>query len=441
MNGSGRMVWENVFGTWNGWCPRDRSILRCMLPIQRRHAAIFCGEGWTPLVATERQGVYASLWEGGGLRLWTLVNRGAEEVRGDLIRIQRKEGERIFDLVAGAEAASAASAESGEIAVVSGTIRPRGIGCLVAGKLEALGKDFPEFLAGQAALRERTDWSTGFPAIRAEPVAARTVLLPEPEKLPEDMVAIPAASFRMKITFRARECGFHESTPAGVIGSGIARLHQPVTFERDVELGPYAMDLTPVTNARFHEFLRATGYEPEHRERFLAHWTGGKPPAGREDHPVVYVDLDDARAFARWAGRRLPTEEEWQHAAAGPKGLKYPWGDEMLAGRANGGETGGTTPVKAFPEGRSPFGCHDMCGNVWEWTESERSDGRTRFCIIRGGSYYRAVGSDWYMDGGPRPNDFACKFLLHWPGLDRCGTIGFRCAVSLPRPTPRGNPG
>ena len=146
---------------------------------------------------------------------------------------------------------------------------------------------------------------------------------------------------------------------------------------------------------------------------------------------MVYVDLDDARAYAAWAGKRLPTEEEWQYAAQGGDGREYPWGNELRAGRCNRGETGGTTPVKAFPAGRSPCGCYDMCGNVWQWTESERSDGRTRFCIIRGGSYFTAKGSNWYVDGGPRPANFATKFLLMWPGLDRCATIGFRCVVDL----------
>ena len=103
------------------------------------------------------------------------------------------------------------------------------------------------------------------------------------------------------------------------------------------------------------------------------------------------MSLEDARAYAAWAGKRLPREEEWQFATLGNRDRNYPW----------------------------------------EWTESERSDGRTRFAILKGGSYYRVIGSEWYADGGAQANDFAAKFLLMYPGLDRCATIGFRCAVDL----------
>ena len=72
-----------------------------------------------------------------------------------------------------------------------------------------------------------------------------------------------------------------------------------------------------------------------------------------------------------------------------------------------------------------------MSGNVWEWTESQRDDGHTRFAILRGGSYFQAAGSIWYTDGGPQPCDHHAKFLLLWPGLDRCATIGFRCVVDV----------
>ena len=245
------------------------------------------------------------------------------------------------------------------------------------------------------------------------------------------MVEIPAATLELAIEMRQRECGYYESMPPR--GHRLAESYRfnTVTFRRRVEFKRFAIDVTPVTNAEFAEFLRLTKWQPKHAENFLRHWTGGKPSAGQEDHPVVYVDLDDARAYARWAGKRLPTEEEWQYAAQGADGRAYPWGNEMQPGRCNDGKTGGTTPVKAFPLGRSPFGCFDLCGNVWQWTESERTDGRTRFCMIRGGSFFVPRGSNWYVDGGPRPANFATKFLLMWPGLDRCGTIGFRCVKDL----------
>jgi formylglycine-generating enzyme required for sulfatase activity len=241
------------------------------------------------------------------------------------------------------------------------------------------------------------------------------------------MVEVPARTLELTIEMRTRECGFYDSTPP----VGDMYRFNVRQFRRSVAFPRLAIDETPVTNAQFAEFLKASGYKPEHPENFLKHWPGGQPPAGKEDHPVVYVDLDDARAYANWAGKRLPTEEEWQYAAQGPDGRKYPWGAALEPSRCNRGETGGTTPVKAFPHGRSPWGCYDMSGNVWQWTESERSDGRTRFCILRGGASFTAQGSGWYVDGGPRPADFATKFLLTWPGLDRCGTIGFRCVVEL----------
>ncbi|MES1221867.1 MAG: SUMF1/EgtB/PvdO family nonheme iron enzyme, partial [Bacteroidota bacterium] len=145
----------------------------------------------------------------------------------------------------------------------------------------------------------------------------------------------------------------------------------------------------------------------------------------------VFIELDDARAYARWIGKRLPTEEEWQYAAEGPEHNIYPWGNSPDDNNCNNVQYGSTTPVKKFENGKSVFGCYDMCGNTWEWTESERSDELTRFAIIKGGSFYKATGSIWYTNGGAVRNDFSAKFILSNPGLDRCPTIGFRCAVSI----------
>jgi formylglycine-generating enzyme required for sulfatase activity len=422
MNGTGMMVWENVFGSEVPWNPRDRSMLRAMLPIQRRFNTIFSGVSWTPLVPVLQDGVFASLWQGDDLRLWTLVNRNRRNVEGPLLSVPAQPGHRYFDLTAGNEVHPAMA---GGDAVLSGFIPARGIGCFLSGQGPNLGKDFQKFLRGQSRTNaERSPDST-------TPKMTTILVAPQPRKIhvqpPAGMVEIPAATLNLGIDMRVRECGFYDSTPptGDVYNFQLRHFHRTVRFSR------FAMDETPVTNAQFAEFLKTGRYRPAHRENFLNHWKNGMPPAGKEDHPVVYVDLDDARAYAQWAGKRLPTEEEWQYAAQGADGRKYSWGNAREAGRCNNGDTGATTDVQAFPAGKSPFGCQDMCGNVWHWTESERGDGRTRFCIIRGGAFFNAQGSKWYVDGGLRPANFATKFILAWPGLDRCATIGFRCAADL----------
>ncbi len=427
MNGSGMLVWEDVFGTWNGWTNRDRSILRSMLPIQHRYVRLLSGEDWTPLVPTEIAGVYASVWQGDRVRLWTVVNRSEKDIEGTLLKVPHVEGDAYFDLMAGGEM----SPDDGGQVPLSGHIRPRGVGAFVAGTRLALGADFEDFLKVQAATAATADWSriTATPQEKLRPVE-RTKLY-RAREIPAGMVMIPAAQVRMTIQYRNRECGFYQvpgQEPAAQPSRG---LHKVIRFDREVRLPSYAIDLTPVTNAQYARFLQETGYQPRDRTNFLEHWTNGPIPAGLEDHPVVYVDLEDARAYARWVGKRLPTEEQWQYAAQGESGRTYPWGSEWQADHCNDGRAGGTTAVTTFPQGRSPWGCYDMCGNTWEWTESERSDGRTRFCLLKGGSCYKAKGSDWYADGGAQPCDFAAKFLLLWPGLDRCGTIGFRCVVDL----------
>ena len=158
--------------------------------------------------------------------------------------------------------------------------------------------------------------------------------------------------------------------------------------------GGVAVDPAEVTNAEFATFLRSTGYRPKIDNRFLAHWVDGRPVPGTEDDAVTYVDLDDARAYAAWRGARLPTELEWQLAA-----------DEPGFGR------------------REPL--------VWNWTDPEYHDGRTRWTMIKGGSSYVAEGSAWYVEGGPQEPDWVVRLLLMGGGLSRSAMIGFRCAVDL----------
>ena len=422
MNGTGMMVWENVFGTWMGWSPRDQSLLKSMVRIQRLFTKLFSGERWTPLVPTLQPGVYASLWEANGRRLWTLVNQNQEAVKGALLEIEPVTGQHYFDLVAGQHIRSVTSRK----ATLAGEIPPRGIGCFLA--TSTAGNRFTEFLKRQAEAHAGASLDIASPL--TETILATPPKIAAKSSLPKGMVEIPAATLDVTFEIQGRECGFYEGSRAKDKTFNLNR-DQTVKFERRVEFPRFAVDVTPVTNDEYLAFVSSSKYAPKHPENFLKHWVDGRPPAGKERHPVVYVDLDDARAYARWAGKRLPTEEEWQYAAQGTDGRKWPWGADFEAGRCNDVQSGGTTAVDAFSNGRSPIGCLDLCGNVWQWTESERSDGRTRFAMIRGGGWFNAKGSQWYVSGGPKPVNYSAKMLLMWPGLERCATVGFRCVADL----------
>ncbi len=431
MNGTGIVVWENVFGTYVGWSPRDRSILRAMLPVQRRYADLFAGEHWQPLVETANRAVCASLWEGDGLRLWTLCNRAESAVSGHLLAVPHRQDVRYFDLVGGEQIEPSVIGD--QAADLHGTLRPRGVAAIIAAHPSHLDDSFYRFLNQQRQMHQRANFDPTRPRHEETLIPVERTPLYAPNSIPDGMVRVPARSFDLTVQFRVRECGFYHIDGMPPLDLRYPALHTTKTASRPVNVVTFAMDETPVTNARFALFLQQTGYRPGHPENFLKHWPDGQLPSALETHPVVYVALEDMRAYARWVGKRLPTEEEWQHAAQGFDEFTYPWGMDYLPGRCNDGAAGTTTPVRAFPDGRSPFGCYDMCGNVWEMTESERSDGRTRFCILKGGSYYRAVGSEWYADGGPQPNAFSAKMILSSPGLDRCATIGFRCAADIAR--------
>ncbi|MEW6688501.1 MAG: SUMF1/EgtB/PvdO family nonheme iron enzyme [Pseudomonadota bacterium] len=185
------------------------------------------------------------------------------------------------------------------------------------------------------------------------------------------------------------------------------RWYESERRRRAAKTGAYAITATPVTNRQYAAFVADTGHRapdvdratwdayglihPYERTRRFA-WTHGKPPAGREDHPVVLVSQADALAYARWLARRtgarwrLPTELEWEKAARGADGRTFPWGNEFDPARLNSHDAGpfDTTPVGAYPGGASPYGVLDAAGQVYEWTATLAAPGRA---IVKGGSW------------------------------------------------------
>ena len=379
LNGTGILIWEAVFGVWVGWNARDRATLRRMLPVQRAYTDWFSDGAWTPLADHPGDGapVYASRWDLRGTPLWTVVNRSAERYEGSWLALDTLPGHRFVDLVSGTELRPEPDGTGGYR--LGGTLPPGGIAAVttLSGDVSTAG--------GATAAGPDDEPDVAFPARAAVRRPAPVAPHAEP---PTGMVAVPGGRYELTVRYRQRETGLYGETPYIDEWKPLPpRLHQPATMVRTVHIGRCAIAEREVTRAQFAAFVAATGYRPERLERFLI---GQEEP----DAPVTHVDLADARAYAGWAGLRLPTEDEWQVAA-----------EAGLLERAE--------PA------------------VWNWTESEHGDGRTRFAILKGGAAFRASGSDWYLDGGPQPPDVSVKLLLMGAGMSRSPSIGFRCAADL----------
>lgn len=135
-------------------------------------------------------------------------------------------------------------------------------------------------------------------------------------------------------------------------------------------VSPFFLDIFPVTNAEFAEFIAATDETPPD------YWPGRTPPPLADSHPVVGINLGQAKRYANWRGKRLPTSLEWEAAARAPDGRIFPWGDEFIPDAVHGPHFGatGTAPVGLLVENISALGLRDLVGNVWEWTETDEQD-------------------------------------------------------------------
>lgn len=141
---------------------------------------------------------------------------------------------------------------------------------------------------------------------------------------------------------------------------------------RPIWLPTFSIDVYPVTNSDYARFVTATGH------RAPQHWPRGMCPESILDHPVVFVTWHDATAYASWSGKELPTAQQWEKAARGPRGGIYPWGDQPTPAKCNSRESGigSTTPVSRYHSGVSSYGVYDLCGNTWEWCSTRTEPGR-----------------------------------------------------------------
>lgn len=236
-------------------------------------------------------------------------------------------------------------------------------------------------------------------------------------KAPAEMAYIPAGAFVM-----GSGDGYPDERPA-----------------HEVVLRGFYIDRYEVTVAEYVEFLNHVGRlygsdghkyadvrDENPQSHILSHGNGYAAEKGFENYPVTWVSWYGADAYCRFHHKRLPTEAEWEKAARGTDGRRYPWGDEFDPARANaGGVLTGTVPVGSYPDGVSPYGLYDMAGNVWEWVADwyepyPGSDYRSPFFgkykVVRGGSWNHP-----YQDSRTTSRDFAHP-------ARRIGVVGFRCA-------------
>ncbi len=271
------------------------------------------------------------------------------------------------------------------------------------------------------------------------------------------MVLVPAGGFSMG------------STAAEI--AAVARQHRQTTLallqdetpRHEVWLEAFYIDVYEVTNARFQQFVQATGYRPQaEREGWGTVRQSGtwqkvpgatwRTPQGADsnlvglaEHPVVQTSWHDAVAYCTWAGKRLPTEAEWEKAGRGPDGRTYPWGNAADGTRVNACDQqcraewrdntfndgyARTAPVGAFTTGVSPYGVYDMAGNVWEWV-ADRYAARYYQNSPRRAPRGPTTGSEVVLRGGswlyPAPS-FRLMTRAGAPADRRNDNIGIRCA-------------
>jgi len=375
-NGSGLIVWDNVFGTWNPYSRADRRLIAETGAVFDRYADVFVHGDWLPLVPTGTSGLDANRWNAGSRAIVTLRNRTAAPLPYSVPE----------DIPAGTTCATfwgeRRELRAGDTVIVAA----HGVRALVLDNRPSLERALAHFDRLSAAAdvdRPGYDERTPRPRRVGAPAAASGR-----HTSSAAMIEVPGGVFDMKIRHARRECGCY---PFGTTEQAMWGWHyqDTITHEVRVDVKRFAIRSTPVTKDEFSEFVRVSSYRPLDPLRFLSGNAAG-------NLPVTHVSLSDARAFAAWYGQRLPTEAEWQWAAQS--------GDPRLS---------------------------FLSGGPWELTESEHDDGHTRFVMLRGGSPLPPGESEWLPERGPRPADSHAKYILLADALDRSESISFRTVADL----------
>jgi len=347
LNGAGMLLWEVVFGSWVGWNNKEKQMWKEMVEILRAHTHLIIDGYWEPLSELNEEAelhqLYATKFSQEESFLMTIINKSEKDYVG-------------------------------EIAYgVSGRVPGKGVSAIV--------KDVD--------------------GLRLLDFTYQSLDSDFKDVKPSRINQLVGQEEAFITTFRNRECGLYDGAPFVDAWKPLPpNFHQIFESKKVAKVRNGILSQSEVTNREFHNFLLTSGYRPKSSIRYLQHWREGAPRVEDLDKPVTFVDLDDARAYANWAGSVIPTEWEWQYHCESTE--------------------------KSFV-------------SVWNLTDSVHTDGRTRFLMLKGGSSFNIrngegqkstsgiAESDWYLDGGAKDSTWVQKLLLMGKGMSRSENIGFRC--------------
>ncbi len=443
---------------------KDLEFLGKTTLILRQNSITFRDRNWTPLIETKIDNVFVNRWKSGDKTIYTVLNMRSEGVNETLFKADARKGYHYISLWN--HTSIDPTVENGEVLIrvdadgwqssFTGTRREGSVDCIAefpdllqakltgrsirfspkGGTSVTLWRGDPSYSALKREFKVLNDTTVNVEEIfgvcegkiviqlmngntlvdenvlilkGVKPwLISKVALTPLSRDIPADMVLVPGASFSYNVTPN------DEFIPYPEVSGTVVKVES------------FLMDRYPVTNSQFHRFISESGYSPADTSGYLKHWQNGNYRKGEERYPVVWVSYEDMLAYSKWAGKRLPTEAEWQLAAQGTDGRRWPWGNDFIGSRVNNA-SGSPTQVNAFPRGKSQYGAEDLVGNIWQMTGDIYFNGTNYLGVIRGGSYYKPESSWWYIQGGPQPLDKTQILLLTSPGLDRSATVGFRC--------------
>lgn len=470
------------------WSDEQMKYWGQLLSIQRENSRNFLHEGYLPLIETTVDSIYVNKWPSETKTIYTILNLHPSGFNGNLFRVESSDSSHFVDLFQH-EAVKVNKREGKEyVQIKIDAFNRFYLGTNNESSVSAIAR-FPKLLSVElkgdklSFSSEKGDkiklWS-GNPSYQNIPlifdVEPQSIFLLDKfpgkegkfviqafdgkELIDERVVAIKPGTARLiskeEVTPKTR------SVPEGMvlIPSGIFQCDNYRTGDafipypenltekgEKVSMNKFYMDKYPVTNKQYKEFMEATGYQPNDTTNFLKHWINHQIPEGEADFPVVYVTLEDAKAYARWAEKRIPTEMEWQYAAQTETGNQWPWmqktpvtrEEEVITNtlsvwklkgidstRCNLGD-GALYPVGKYKKGKNPYGLYDLVGCVWQLTNDVYDNTTYRYIMVRGGSYFLPTSSFWYLQGGPRELNFRQYLLRVSPSFERKATVGFRC--------------